>query len=91
MESPASSGYVPYTQHSAKELLFTRCRYMQPSSDAEGATVQCYAIFLASIGDEADRIRAALPRGKAFTCLDTAALPGLFRSIFVAEFGNDFV
>jgi hypothetical protein len=58
-------------------------------ADNSAQVVQCFAIFLASIGDEAERIRAALPRGRGFTCFDTAALPGLFRSIFTAEFGSE--
>ena len=53
-------------------------------------SIRSYAIFLASIGDEAERIKAALPRGRGFTCFDTAGLPGLFRSIFTAEFGDSF-
>ena len=55
----------------------------------DGIAVRTFAIFLASIGDEADRIKSALPRGRAFTCFDTTALPGLFRSIFTAEFADD--
>lgn len=70
-------------------------QHMEPSdgdaSDMDsGGLIRSYAIFLASIGDEAERIKAALPRGRGFTCFDTAALPGLFRSIFTAEFGDAF-
>jgi hypothetical protein len=54
------------------------------------SALRTYAIFLASIGGEADRIKAALPRGRGFTCFDTSGLPGLFRTIFTEEFGNEF-
>ena len=58
---------------------------------ADDAAIRSYAIFLASIGDEADQIKRGLPRGRGFTCFDTTALPALFRSIFTAEFGSDLL
>jgi hypothetical protein len=53
------------------------------SSDSR---VKCYAIFLGSIGDEAERLSAALPSGKAFTCFDTSKLPAMFKQIFTSSF-----
>ena len=44
--------------------------------------VKAFAIFIASIGDEADRIQEGLPTGRGFVCLDTSRLPGLFKQLF---------
>ena len=46
--------------------------------------VKAVAIFIATIADEAERIRDEIPAGRAFVCLDTADLPALFRSIFTS-------
>lgn len=47
--------------------------------------VQVFAIFLASMADEAQRTVAALPPGRGFACLDTSELPALLRTIFAAR------
>ena len=38
--------------------------------------------FLASIGDEAERIQNSLPTGRGYVCLDTGRLPALFKNLF---------
>ena len=47
--------------------------------------VKAYAVFLASFGEEAERIRRELPAGRGFVCFDSAELPVLFREIFTAH------
>jgi hypothetical protein len=46
--------------------------------------VQAHACFLASLGGAAERLKAALPAGKASVCLDAADLPAAFRAAFAA-------
>ena len=46
--------------------------------------VNSYVIFIASLGDEADQFKFSLPVGKAFVCLDTKKLPGIFKQIFTS-------
>jgi hypothetical protein len=46
--------------------------------------VNAYVIFIASLGDEADQYKFSLPVGKAFVCLDTKKLPGIFKQIFTS-------
>lgn len=55
---------------------------------ASRANVSAYAIFIASIGDEAERLRRELPHGNGFVCLDTADVPVLMQKIFASEFGG---
>ena len=47
--------------------------------------VNAHAIFIASIGDEADTLRRALPAGKGHVCLDTSGLPALLKRLFTAS------
>lgn len=47
--------------------------------------VRAYAIFIASLADEADRVARAMPAGRGFACLDTSKIPGLFRQIFTQQ------
>ena len=44
--------------------------------------VNAYAIFLGSLGDQADRLVKQLPSGRAFVCLDTKNLPNILQQIF---------
>lgn len=48
--------------------------------------VKAHAIFIASIANEADRIRQQLPAGRGHVCLDTADLPRTFQKIFSSAF-----
>ena len=50
--------------------------------------VKAFAIFIASLSDEATRLSAAMPPGRGFVCMDTAQLPALFRSIFTTQFAG---
>jgi len=47
--------------------------------------VKAYAIFIASLGEEAERIKRELPMGKGFVVFDTADLPNMFREILVTN------
>ncbi len=47
--------------------------------------VSSYVIFIASFGDEAERIRKELPVGRSYLCLDTAKLPSIFKQIFTTN------
>ena len=44
--------------------------------------VNAYALFIASLGKEADELKQAMPPGRAFTVMDPAALPATFQAIF---------
>ena len=46
--------------------------------------VNAHACFLASLGGAAERLKDALPPGKASVCLDSAELPAAFRSLLTA-------
>jgi len=43
--------------------------------------VQGFAIFIASLWNDAERIRKEMPPGRAFVCLDTASIPSTFNAI----------
>ena len=47
--------------------------------------VHAVALFIASFGEEAERIRKELPPGRGLVALDTARLPAMLREIFVAR------
>mmetsp|Transcript_1455 Transcript_1455/g.5161 ORF Transcript_1455/g.5161 Transcript_1455/m.5161 type:complete len:997 (-) Transcript_1455:61-3051(-) len=49
---------------------------------ASDQRVHSFCIFLASLQDEAQQISRQLPVGKGFVCLDTSALPSIFKQIF---------
>ena len=46
--------------------------------------VHAHAVFLSSLGGEAERLRAALPAGRASVCLEASELPAAFRAAFAA-------
>ncbi|XP_067943521.1 von Willebrand factor A domain-containing protein 8-like [Watersipora subatra] len=48
--------------------------------------VNAYAIFIGSLGDQADRLVKALPSGHSFACMDTAKLPQIIQQIFTSTF-----
>ncbi|GAB6029233.1 von Willebrand factor A domain-containing protein 8 [Chamberlinius hualienensis] len=50
--------------------------------------VNTYAIFIGSLGDQAHRLKEALPAGRAFVCLDTSEIPGALREIFTSSVLN---
>lgn len=43
-----------------------------------------FAIFIGSLGDQADRLAKRLPAGKAFVCLDTKRIPEVLKTIFTS-------
>ena len=49
--------------------------------------VSTYAIFIASLGDEAEQLSRITGRG--FVCMNTEDLPILFQKIFSSEFGGN--
>jgi hypothetical protein len=51
--------------------------------------VNAFAIFIASVSDEAERIKQELPLGRAHVCLDPAALPQTFKEIFTESIKDD--
>ena len=51
---------------------------------ASNPKVHAHAIFLSSLGGEAERLRAALPPGAASVCLEASELPRAIRSAFTA-------
>ena len=46
--------------------------------------VNAYAIFIGSLGDQADQLSKRLPAGKSFVCMDTKKLPEILQTIFTA-------
>uniref|UniRef100_A0AAR5PQP5 von Willebrand factor A domain-containing protein 8 n=2 Tax=Dendroctonus ponderosae TaxID=77166 RepID=A0AAR5PQP5_DENPD len=57
-----------------------------PSKLAEALTVKpnvsSYAVFIGSLGDQAERLTQKLPSGRAFICNDTKELPQILKQIF---------
>ena len=47
--------------------------------------VNGYAIFIGSLGDQADRLARKLPSGKGFVCMDTKKLPEILQTIFTSS------
>ena len=62
---------------------------IRPSAFADALTshpkVNAHACFLASLGGAAERLKDALPPGKASVCLDASELPNAFRSMLTAS------
>ena len=62
---------------------------IRPSAFADALTshpkVNAHACFLASLGGAAERLKDALPAGKASVCLDASELPNAFRSMLTAS------
>ena len=46
--------------------------------------VNAYAIFIGSLGDQANHLQKRLPAGKSFVCLNTKKLPEILQTIFTA-------
>ncbi|XP_030747712.1 von Willebrand factor A domain-containing protein 8 [Sitophilus oryzae] len=44
--------------------------------------VSSYAVFIGSLGDQAERLIQKLPQGRAFICSDTKELPQILKQIF---------
>ncbi|CAG7731784.1 unnamed protein product [Allacma fusca] len=44
--------------------------------------VKSFAVFIGSLGDQANRLTEKMPPGKAFVCLETAKLPQILQRIF---------
>jgi hypothetical protein len=44
-------------------------------------------MFIASIQDEAERLKSGITPGHAYTCMDTADMPTTFKQIFTSA-GN---
>uniref|UniRef100_A0A1B6BXM8 VWFA domain-containing protein n=1 Tax=Clastoptera arizonana TaxID=38151 RepID=A0A1B6BXM8_9HEMI len=47
--------------------------------------VDAYAIFIGSLGDQAERLVAALPAGKGFLCMNLNLLPQILHQIFTSS------
>ncbi|KAF4526552.1 hypothetical protein B566_EDAN009123 [Ephemera danica] len=47
--------------------------------------VNAYAIFIGSLGNQADRLTKSLPTGRAFVCLDLTDIPQIMQQIFAAS------
>ena len=44
-------------------------------------------IFIATLGDEAERLMESLPRGKVHMCYESTDLPNIFKKILTAYGG----
>ncbi|XP_065352663.1 von Willebrand factor A domain-containing protein 8 isoform X2 [Cloeon dipterum] len=47
--------------------------------------VNAYAIFIGSLGNQADRLTEKLPSGRAFVCLDLKKIPQIMQQIFASS------
>ncbi|XP_050525858.1 von Willebrand factor A domain-containing protein 8 [Daktulosphaira vitifoliae] len=52
--------------------------------------VQSYAIFIGSLGDQADMLNRSLPTGKSFVCMDLKHIPQIIQQIFMSSIINVF-
>lgn len=43
-----------------------------------------FAVFIGSLGDQAERLRKQLPAGHAYVCQKTADMPNIIKQIFTA-------
>ena len=46
--------------------------------------VNAFAIFIGSLGDQAEYLARKLPSGKGFVCLDTRKIPEIMKTIFTS-------
>ena len=62
---------------------------IRPAAFADALTsnpkVHAHACFLASLGGAAERLKEALPAGRASVCLDASELPQAFRAMLTAS------
>ncbi|XP_072394328.1 von Willebrand factor A domain-containing protein 8 isoform X1 [Diabrotica undecimpunctata] len=69
-------------------------RYGIPAEDlakamTEKPNINACAVFIGSLGDQAERLRRSLPAGKAFICNDTKELPHILKQIFSSSVVNN--
>ncbi|KAM6096548.1 von Willebrand factor A domain-containing protein 8 [Chlamydotis macqueenii] len=61
---------------------------IQPSRFAQvlttNAQVNAFAIFIGSLGDQADRLQRTLPAGRSFIAMDTKEIPQILQQIFTS-------
>ncbi|XP_078484002.1 von Willebrand factor A domain-containing protein 8 isoform X2 [Ciona intestinalis] len=61
---------------------------IRPSQFAEALTsddeVNAFAIFIGSLGDQAERLKRQLPLGRSFVCMDTKNIPQILQQIFTS-------
>jgi MoxR-like ATPase len=68
-------------------------RYSIPPSKLAAAltaksNVSSYVIFIGGLGDQAERLTARLPAGRAFICSDVSQLPQILKQIFSSSVIN---
>ena len=44
--------------------------------------VNCYCIFIGTLGDQAAMLKKSLPHNRAFVCMNTADIPKILQQIF---------
>ncbi|CAM4751562.1 unnamed protein product [Rotaria magnacalcarata] len=47
--------------------------------------VQCFAMFIGSLGQQATHLQQNLPSGKGFVCLETTQIPKVLKTIFTSD------
>ncbi|CAF3396834.1 unnamed protein product [Rotaria sp. Silwood1] len=47
--------------------------------------VQCFAMFIGSLGQQAIHLQQNLPSGKGFVCLETSQIPKVLKTIFTSD------
>ncbi|KAF5289201.1 hypothetical protein FQR65_LT00087 [Abscondita terminalis] len=50
--------------------------------------VNAYAVFIGSLGDQAERLTQSLPAGRSFICTDVSTLPQILNQIFSSSVVN---
>lgn len=52
---------------------------------SSNSNVSAYAIFIGSLGNQAERLMTKMPPGKAFVCMDLKNIPRILQQIFTAS------
>uniref|UniRef100_A0A1Y1MII6 von Willebrand factor A domain-containing protein 8 n=1 Tax=Photinus pyralis TaxID=7054 RepID=A0A1Y1MII6_PHOPY len=68
-------------------------RYSIPSSElakvlSQSEKINSYAVFIGSLGDQAERLTQSLPAGRSFICKDVSTLPQILKQIFSSSVIN---
>ena len=65
-------------------ILFSAPKNFGKVLNSRNEEVSAFAMFIGSLGDQADRLAKNLPTGKAFVCLDTKRIPEVMKTIFTS-------
>ncbi|KAG7260161.1 hypothetical protein CRUP_020892, partial [Coryphaenoides rupestris] len=55
-----------------------------PKNNKERLKVNAFAVFIGSLGDQAERLQKTLPAGRSFVAMDTKQIPQILQQIFTS-------